>query len=46
MLRTRYKRALLWVSLGLLLGLATGLAVHIGLDSRHSADSGFSLEEL
>ena len=46
MLRPRYKKALLWVSLGLLLGLATGLAVHIGLESHQSADSGFPLEEL
>ena len=46
MLRPRYKKSLLWVSLGLLLGLATGLAVHIGLDSRQSADSGSLLEEL
>ena len=46
MLRPRFKKALLWVSLGLLLGLATGLAVHIGLESRQSGDSGFPLEEL
>ncbi len=46
MLRPRYKKALLWVSLGLLLGLATGLAVHIGLESRQSGDSGFPLDEL
>ncbi|MCE9526514.1 MAG: hypothetical protein K8R36_10715 [Planctomycetales bacterium] len=47
MLRPRFKRALLWVSLGLLLGLATGLAVHVGLESRQSTgDSGFPLEEL
>jgi len=47
MLRPRYKRALLWVSLGLLMGLATGLAVHIGLDSRQSAEHpGLPLEEL
>ena len=46
MLRPRYRRAMLWVSMGLLLGLATGLAVHVGLESRHSDDSGFGLEEL
>jgi hypothetical protein len=44
MLRPRNKRALLWVSLGLLLGLSAGLALHIGLGSRESA--GLSLEEI
>ena len=47
MLRPRYKKAMLWISLGLLLGLVTGLAVHVGLESRQSAgSSGLPLEEL
>ena len=50
MLRPRYKKALLWMSLGLFLGistgLATGFAVYIGLESRQFGDSGFPLEEL
>src|SRR6185369_585938 len=46
MLRPRYKKAILWVSFGLLLGLATGFAVHVGLESRQFGDSGFPLEEL
>lgn len=47
MLRPRTKRSLLWVSLGLLLGLATGLALHIGLESRpSSAGPVLPLEEL
>ena len=47
MLRPRYKKAVLWLSLGLLLGLTTGLAVHVGLESRPSAGgSGLPLEEL
>lgn len=47
MLRPRYKKALLWVSLGLLLGLSTGLAVHIGLESRQTSDGkSLALEEL
>jgi hypothetical protein len=44
MLRPRYKRALLWVSLGLLVGLCAGLALHIGLGSRDS--SGLTFEEI
>jgi hypothetical protein len=47
MLRPRFKKALFWVSLGLLLGLTTGLALHIGLDSRlSSSGSRLPLEEL
>lgn len=47
MLRPRYKKAAVWLSLGLLLGLATGLAVHIGLEDRQSVSGpGFPLEEL
>ena len=47
MLRARTRKALLWVSLGILLGLSTGLAVHIGLESRQSAAGlGLPLEEL
>ena len=47
MLRPRYKKAFHWLSLGLLLGLTTGLAVHVGLESRQSAGgSGLPLEEL
>ena len=45
MLRTRTRNALLWVSLGLLLGLSAGLAVHIGIDSRRST-ARLPLEEL
>src|SRR5438477_8084572 len=48
MLRPRYKKAVLWVSFGMLLGLVAGLAVHFGLESRDSAGShsGLPLEEL
>ncbi|MBC7856888.1 MAG: hypothetical protein IAF94_25945 [Pirellulaceae bacterium] len=47
MLRPRYRKAVLWLSLGLLLGLATGLAVHVGLENRPSAGGfGLPLEEL